>query len=109
MRPHSSPRTFAVKFKLIQFLGDGLGLSVDYTFAPVAQLDRASAFEAEGREFESLRARHSIFHLSASHVCQTLSSERLPSTQAARRSGTFLLEGGFFLCTLCGVAFSCWG
>src|SRR5258708_36053713 len=25
--------------------------------APVAQLDRASAFEAEGREFESLRAR----------------------------------------------------
>ena len=27
--------------------------------APVAQLDRASAFEAEGREFESLRARHS--------------------------------------------------
>ena len=26
---------------------------------PVAQLDRASAFEAEGREFESLRARHS--------------------------------------------------
>src|ERR1700730_2921102 len=26
--------------------------------APVAQLDRASAFEAEGRGFESLRARH---------------------------------------------------
>jgi hypothetical protein len=26
--------------------------------ALVAQLDRASAFEAEGREFESLRARH---------------------------------------------------
>ena len=30
--------------------------------APVAQLDRASAFEAEGREFESLRARHSNPH-----------------------------------------------
>ena len=29
--------------------------------APVAQLDRASAFEAEGRGFESLRARHSSF------------------------------------------------
>jgi hypothetical protein len=27
-------------------------------WAPVAQLDTASAFEAEGREFESLRARH---------------------------------------------------
>ncbi len=30
----------------------------DFYHAPVAQLDRASAFEAEGREFESLRARH---------------------------------------------------
>jgi hypothetical protein len=29
--------------------------------APVAQLDRASAFEAEGRGFESLRARHCIW------------------------------------------------
>src|SRR5260370_7724792 len=28
--------------------------------APVAQLDRASAFEAEGRGFESLRARHLV-------------------------------------------------
>ena len=28
--------------------------------APVAQLDRASGFEPEGREFESLRARHPI-------------------------------------------------
>jgi hypothetical protein len=26
--------------------------------APVAQLDRASGFEPEGREFKSLRARH---------------------------------------------------
>jgi hypothetical protein len=30
---------------------------IDLIDAPVAQLDRASAFEAEGREFESLRAR----------------------------------------------------
>ena len=28
--------------------------------ALVAQLDRASDFESEGREFESLRARHKI-------------------------------------------------
>jgi hypothetical protein len=28
--------------------------------APVAQLDRATAFEAEGREFESLRARRQL-------------------------------------------------
>ncbi len=27
--------------------------------APLAQLDRASGYEPEGREFESLRARHS--------------------------------------------------
>ena len=26
--------------------------------APLAQLDRASGYEPEGREFESLRARH---------------------------------------------------
>jgi hypothetical protein len=31
--------------------------------APVAQLDRASGFEPEGREFESLRARHFLFVL----------------------------------------------
>ena len=28
--------------------------------APVAQLDRASGYEPEGREFESLRAHHLI-------------------------------------------------
>ena len=28
------------------------------THAPVAQLDRVSGYEPEGREFESLRARH---------------------------------------------------
>jgi hypothetical protein len=32
--------------------------TVEYRHAPVAQLDRASGFEPEGREFESLRARH---------------------------------------------------
>ena len=29
--------------------------------APVAQLDRVSGFEPEGREFESLRARQDFF------------------------------------------------
>src|ERR1022692_2371294 len=29
--------------------------------APLAQLDRASGYEPEGREFESLRAHHSSF------------------------------------------------
>ena len=32
------------------------------TIAPLAQLDRASGYEPEGREFESLRAHH--IHLS---------------------------------------------
>ena len=51
-------------------LGEGAGWkrpeSVCYSFcaaklscAPVAQLDRASGYEPEGREFESPRARHS--------------------------------------------------
>jgi hypothetical protein len=33
-------------------------LVIEPTHALVAQLDRASDFESEGREFESLRARH---------------------------------------------------
>lgn len=31
--------------------------------APLAQLDRASGYEPEGREFESLRARHFLFEI----------------------------------------------
>src|SRR5438105_10364483 len=31
--------------------------------APLAQLDRASGYEPEGREFESLRARHKFNNL----------------------------------------------
>ena len=31
--------------------------------APVAQLDRASGYEPEGREFESLRAHHFPLYL----------------------------------------------
>jgi hypothetical protein len=31
-----------------------------YRVAPLAQLDRASGYEPEGREFESLRAHHSL-------------------------------------------------
>ena len=34
---------------------------IDDPEAPVAQLDRASDFESEGREFESLRARQQLF------------------------------------------------
>ena len=44
--------------------------------APVAQLDRASGFEPEGREFESLRARHTS--LMANDVLPIL-----PSTKVA--------------------------
>ena len=32
-------------------------------FAPVAQLDRVSDYESEGRAFESLRVRHFPFYL----------------------------------------------
>jgi len=34
------------------------------TFAPLAQLDRASGYEPEGREFESLRAHHHFINTS---------------------------------------------
>ena len=41
-----------------------------FSLAPalVAQLDRASDFESEGREFESLRARHEINDLGFDHA-----------------------------------------
>ena len=34
-----------------------------HSIAPLAQLDRASGYEPEGREFESLRAHHTFKHL----------------------------------------------
>ena len=34
--------------------------------APVAQLDRASGYEPEGRQFESVRAHHQINNLALS-------------------------------------------
>jgi hypothetical protein len=39
--------------------GENVTLSKSHLCAPVAQLDRAVASEATGREFESLRAHHS--------------------------------------------------
>src|SRR6185437_4744504 len=39
--------------------------------APLAQLDRASDYESEGREFESLRARHKINNLPQVPGCST--------------------------------------
>jgi hypothetical protein len=41
-------------------------------YAPVAQLDRASDYESEGQEFESLRVRH--FFLQFQYVKNDISS-----------------------------------
>jgi hypothetical protein len=46
-RPAHWPKRFLFRYNLVTFI------------APLAQLDRASGYEPEGREFESLRARHS--------------------------------------------------
>ncbi len=57
-------------------------LVIEPTHALVAQLDRASDFESEGREFESLRARHStISQPKLFHNC------RIPHLAAASRGG----------------------
>ena len=48
--------------------------------APVAQLDRASGFEPEGREFESLRARQPINGLFRSHSLAYVSNLTYPNT-----------------------------
>ena len=46
--------------------------------APVAQLDRVSASEAEGRAFESRQVRHFLFCL-----CQSLLNKRAAEKLAA--------------------------
>ena len=57
---------------------------LDATFqlllAPVAQTDRASAFEADGRGFESLRARHSRQHPPTPTLTPQRSSCHSPSS-----------------------------
>src|SRR5476649_385773 len=51
---------------MLRCKGDGwdtafpLSRVVDFKHAPVAQLDRASGYEPEGRLFESARAHHKI-------------------------------------------------
>ena len=51
------------------------------SYAPVAQLDRASGFEPEGREFESLRARHP-YRGSLTHDHQVGGTERRLASRA---------------------------
>jgi hypothetical protein len=46
--------------------------------APVAQLDRASAFGAEGWEFESLRAHHVLYRSYAEKPLKRRLSEHCP-------------------------------
>ena len=58
--------------------------------APVAQLDRASGFEPEGREFESLRARQSINYPLIGNAQLTKRSENVAF------SATFLPRGATF-------------
>src|SRR5437879_13428143 len=53
-------------------------ISLHERSAPLAQLDRASGYEPEGREFESLRAHHLyIFDIFASHFPQDAEEARL--------------------------------
>jgi hypothetical protein len=51
-----------VNFQGCRVIGLACGQSIRPTlnYAPVAQLDRVSGYEPEGREFESLRARQTL-------------------------------------------------
>jgi hypothetical protein len=68
-------------------------------FAPVAQLDRAVASEATGREFESLRAHHSP--LSAKNTCPDLRCQAMQKARSAsdvsmrnRKFRPYLVDSG---------------
>ena len=66
-------------------------LNFNYS-APVAQLDRASGYEPEGREFESLRAHHlfpikmHVFEESPGNGCLRTFSVQLPCNPCRRPS-----------------------
>jgi hypothetical protein len=68
------PRACALTRNVVRGIASGRGAgfraarrfaSMEPRRAPLAQLDRASGYEPEGREFESLRARHGISVLEA--------------------------------------------
>jgi hypothetical protein len=59
----SSPRPKEISWRSFQCLAEcvkclSCGQPIEKTHALVAQLDRASDFDSEGRRFESFRARH---------------------------------------------------
>src|SRR5882757_2888237 len=60
-KPLEKPEKNAATRRFRGWLSDAAGLRWPGK-ALVAQLDRASDFESEGREFESLRARHKLFY-----------------------------------------------
>ena len=62
-RCRGSPAPDAKRFSGV--LSSDIILAFTHHLAPLAQLDRASGYEPEGREFESLRARHSFPALAA--------------------------------------------
>ena len=60
-------------------------MTLQYLFAPVAQLDRAPAFEAVGRRFEPCRARHHLRWQRIPLVNQALADHSVSPVQIATR------------------------
>ena len=66
--------------------------------APLAQLDRASGYEPEGREFESLRAHHSYQTVPISHpLLQARNRWEAPAIWGPSAGGPRVLRGDLFL------------
>ncbi len=70
----------------------GLCVTAKRRQAPVAQLDRASDYESEGRTFESFRARHSLQHLNVNVASPADSSVSQPSRRALTLDGDRSLQ-----------------
>ena len=63
-----------------------LRVGVNSNHAPVAQMDRAAAFEAEGRGFESLQARQSLRAFEAVNIQEVL--RYLASLRMTKHNGS---------------------
>ena len=82
----------------------------NFVWAPVAQSDRASGYEPEGREFESCRARHIFRGFRGAGVMEDDIRKKMQKTLDALRADLAKIRGGRAHAGLLdGVVVNCYG